>query len=344
MRKRYTIHFDSQDRSRFGETTPSGYTLLMPRILRNVVSAKLISAEIPTSYYIFKSSYGNTSMRVSLYTGSGTLTQTVTLPDGNYGSSITSVLKASLEAAFPTYTFDCTVSLTTMKLSIEESGGNDVQVHTDDATDSINFRSTLPYYLGFSYDTLSKGAPLVADHIINLNPATYVILDIDELNQNNEGGLYGSRHSPRGIFAKLPINTNSFEYCFWEPDNPVEVLMNPMIPRLDRLTVSWRFHNLEAVDFDNFEHSFTIEFEVEEEDPDRKVEDAKSQTNVRHVVVPQDACRSHNDASKTNLYIMPQGEDYPQVHAGGSLRSVAFMACFATLGIGTFCYYRAKAS
>lgn len=207
MRKRYTVHFDSQDRVRFNDTTPSEYTLLMPRILRNVVSAKLLSAEVPTSYYVFRDAYGNTSMSVSLHTGSETVTQTITLPDGNYGSNITDVLKGTLEEAFPGYTFECAVSPITMKLSIAESEGNEVQIHTDDVADAISFRSTLPHYLGFSFDTLAKGSPLIADHIINVNPATYAILDIDELNQSNEGGLYGTRHSPRGIFAKLPSVT-----------------------------------------------------------------------------------------------------------------------------------------
>ena len=323
MKTRYTLHFDSRDRDRFDETSPSSYTLLMPKILRRVVSARLLSAEIPTSWYTFASVYGNTSMRVTLSTGVGDITQTVTIPDGEYTvSTIPSVLKSSLESAFPSYTFDCSVSPTTMTLRIAEGSGTVIRIHTEDANDDIEYRQTLPHFLGFSYNTLSSGAPLVATHIINLHPATYLLLDINELNRDHEGGLYGSRISPRGVFAKVPVDKTSFAYAFWQPRHPVDVHMNPPIARLDRLTVHWRFHTLVPVDFDTMEHSFTIEFTVEDDHPEETSDIVAPEPVQSRVVIPH--------VSQVVPEVIPQTSD------SGHISPVAVAVAVAAAGVGLY--------
>jgi len=191
------------------------------------------------------------------------LTDTITIPDGNYNSaSIAIEVQKQLDAAFSPLSFECVVSQTTLKCTITNKEGYDVQIHTSDHPTHIEYSKTLPYFLGFGFDTISKGAPLTGQHVVSVNPFTYAYLDIPELGTGAyEGGMYGTRYSPSSnAFAKIPINNNSFEYTFWEPGTKTTVQMNPPVARLDTLAVKWRFHDMTPIDFQNMDHSFSIEF------------------------------------------------------------------------------------
>lgn len=258
------VHFDSRDRFEYADTTSSDYVLPMPVILHEVVKARLISVELPSSFYVFRQVYGNTSIRVTVYdTVSGTQTATVTLPDGNYNAStISAALQSALDTQFAPLTFTVALSQSTLKTQIENVDGYEVEVHTGDAENHIEYAKTLPFFLGYQYDSTTKGSPCVSQNVASINPFTYAMLDVRELGSGSyEGGMYGSRYSPStAVFAKIPINNNSFEYTFWEPQTMAVVDLNPVVSRLDRLSVTWRFHDMTLIDFHNMDHSFTIEF------------------------------------------------------------------------------------
>jgi len=236
----------------------------MPITLYEVVTARLISVEIPSSFYVFKADYGNTSMRVTVHdTVSGPITKTITIDDGNYnGVSIGAEIQAKMDDAFAPLTFSCAMSQTTLKFQMENLDGYHVEVHTGDTADHIEYAKTLPYFLGFEFDTVTKANPVTSQHVANINPYTYAYIDIPELGSGvHEGGMYGTTYSPSAhAFSKIPINNNSFEYTFWEPQTQTTVHMNPVISRLDRITVRWRFHDMTPIDFHNANHSFSIEF------------------------------------------------------------------------------------
>jgi len=82
-------------------------------------------------------------------------------------------------------------------------------------------------------------------------------MDIQELNDMCELEKYGTG-SARRMFAKIPLNVNSNEFMFFDKIFCQNVL-NPPRARVQRLTVSFRFHDGTPVDFNGAEHSLTIE-------------------------------------------------------------------------------------
>ena len=266
--KDIVIHVDSRDRLRFEDTTSNEYAVLMPEILTNVVSASLIHAEIPSSFYVFRAAYGNTSIDVSFTDPTGVTTRkTATIPDGNYNVALFPVAIAQgLTDAFdtPNLTFKCALSYTTMRsiLSTTVPGGI-LQVHTDIASSLAEFRESLAFFMGFEFQVDAMGETIVSPSTVILNPFAYMMLSIREIDQTNrQGGLYGDRLSPNAMFAKVPLPTNSFDYTFYHPPTEQSVECYPIVPRLERLSVSWRFHNGMLVDFNHVEHSFSIKLTV----------------------------------------------------------------------------------
>jgi len=230
---------------------------------------------MPTSFYVFQQAYGNTHFRMTLYdTVNGTSTKTISIPDGNYNAlSIGSTLQTSLDEAFAPRTFTVGVSQSTLQVSIENIDGYEIEIHTDDVETYTAYVKTLPYFLGFRFNTPVKGQSIVSHDVVKMNPFTYAMIDIRELGTaSHEGGMYGSRYGPSSsVFAKIPINNNSFEYTYWEPQNTTLIDFNPVVARLDKLTVHWRFHDMTPIDFQNMDHSFTIEF-VTKDDRDTRLD------------------------------------------------------------------------
>lgn len=261
----HTLHVDSRDRDAVPGASPASYVVRLPERLKKVVSARLLSAEIPSSFYVFRAEYGNTSLHVSV----NGVDQVLTIPDGNYtASSMATTLRAALNEAYAPWTFQVALSKTTLKLSFQSLDGLTMSVDTRDASASSR-EWGLGYYLGFDKDAVLTGQTITAPRVASTNPYTYLVLDCEELNGAMEGGIDGAAMAPHGCFAKIPFSANSFEYVFLDASSQSShpITYRPPIATLDRLRVRWRFHDGRLVNFQDLEHSFTLELVTKDPAP-----------------------------------------------------------------------------
>ena len=252
---RTTVHVDSRDRGFQTYPSSSSFVVKLPERLKNVTGAVLVSAELPLSYYVFSASRANTSLVVR-FQG---LTQTVTIPDGNYTSAtMCAALKSALEAAFAGTTFTVTISSTTSLCTIAASQPG-LAVDTRGATRDTEWG--LGYYLGFAPGLLlgDGTASVTGTRVTNLNPETYLLLDIVELNGVNQAAMYGNGGGGLRTFAKVPLCGRSYSYSFYDCAlTPVD--RRPQLSTLEQLTVSIRFHDGTLVNLNGGEWSMSIEF------------------------------------------------------------------------------------
>lgn len=252
---RTTFHLDSRDRDYAVHPSSSEFVVSLPEALNNVRSAVLVTAELPISYYVFSAARGNTTLRVTL----GAATSDVTIPDGNYTtSSMASTLKQALQTAFAGTTFTVTFDGSTLRCTIEASAG----VLAVDATGAA--RPTewgLGYYLGFRRGvvTTSGTSSVTGAWVAAMNPENYLMLEIEELNGLSQSALYHKGGSGGKVFAKIPLNGDSYQYNFFDK-TVTYTEQRPQLTRLDRLRVSVRFHDGTLVDLNGAEWSMSIEF------------------------------------------------------------------------------------
>jgi hypothetical protein len=236
------------------------------------VRARLINVEVPTSYYSFSTSLGNTTLRIKVLDNvlaTVVPTQTIVIPNGNYNvknllKTLEEQLNTNAECVAQGIIF--TVSLSDIDLKVTIGVSSDYKVVVD--TTSViqgNVNWGLAYNLGFAKNTVVYGNSVTGQHIINVNPNNYIVLEIPNLNTMDEC-LPPKGGQTRSVFAKIPITVNSYEIVFMKNDvNTLnENTFNPIIGKLDRIQIKWRFHNGSPIDFNNVEHSFTIELECVE--------------------------------------------------------------------------------
>lgn len=251
----HTLHVDSVDRSYDAYPNPNSYVITLPKTYYNVVEARLLTAEFPNSFYVFRAAANTTTIRVALDATSAD----VTIPDGNYNDvTIAEALVDALEVAFPGETFTVAVDEVTLALTIECTSSPAATVSIDttvhcDASKRTNWG--LGYYLGFEPSAVSSGTGgVTSPRVVSLNPYTYFMLDITELNGADEYGMMKT-------FCKIPVDVSSFGYMYYNATSfgaPAVRPHNSRIARLTQLTVSVRFHDGTPVDFNDVEHSFSI--------------------------------------------------------------------------------------
>jgi len=267
---KHVVMIDSQDRNITSYPNQTSYKIELPVVYKQIKKVRLLSMEISSSFYIFKSEYNNTTLHIGIYESNNTnqlALQEIILPDGNYNSNtigtvLTRLLNANALFTNKGVTFYVFLDPATSLLNITNTSSRKIYIDTTYAT-SVNTGSViknwgLEYYLGFDYDTQIVGYTLVASQLIKLNPYNYMILEIKELNRIDEcnKGQYSA-------FAKIPITSNSFELITLYENcctfNQSE--LNPYIGKLSMLTISWRFHDNTPINFNNVDHSFTLELE-----------------------------------------------------------------------------------
>ena len=257
-----SILLDSRDRDFTKFPTPSDYVIKLPKTYNNITSARLVSAEIPRSYYVFTAAAGNTTMK---FTMSGSIVPgptSITIPDGNYGlATIVVAIKTALDLAFVADAKTFTVAI--------DASNSKTTITCSDASKTLTITTTttrdLSYYLGFSVNSTAAGvASVTSPNVASLNPESYILISIDPLDRVDEAIVDGYGGGDR-VFAKVPIaghsDTTSCGVCCYDKQLTCNAILPP-IAKLDQVRVRMRFHGSSSlIDFNGADHSLTIELQ-----------------------------------------------------------------------------------
>lgn len=216
-----------------GRSTGIGaYTVPLPQEYRNITSMRLLSAEIPSSFYNFSSVLDNTTLALS----SGN----VTLADGVYtAQSLVDTVQSSssLTAAYDTTTGKCTLT-SASTITLDET--------------------SLSKALGFQGQTeLLAGQPTVSPLCVNVDTLPYLLLSIRNFNQSMSTISPSTPGIPE-VFGKVWIcSKTAWQYNYYDKKFSETTLSPPTTA--NRLEIQWLSPDLKPVDFNGFPVYFTIE-------------------------------------------------------------------------------------
>ena len=253
--ERTMLSIDSIDRDSYLYPSPSKYVYKLPTAFRNVVAIRLLSMEIPASFYIFSVAANNTTLLIKEASSSSFVAATIA--DGNYTlPDLAAAVGAAIITATGNTTYTVFLNPNTLKMTISNTTN---QFRIDTATGALpqGLFWGLGYFLGFGKGIYpSSNMSLTGVNIANINPYNYMILDLGgNLNMIQEGDV------TKGYYAKVPLNVNNFDYVYLTPEccSYNVAKYDPPISRLDTIPVLWRFHDGRQINFNGFEHSFMIE-------------------------------------------------------------------------------------
>lgn len=270
---RHLLLVDSRDRDFSFHPSASRYVLRLPTEYRNVTAVRLRGAEVPNSFFAFSAALGNLSVGACLADGGGAQVgpvKAITLPEGSYdAATLAATLQALLNAAFPGSAFSVAVEGATGRLVTQVAAGKFAWVTSAPyASGAPNPKPWgLGYHLGFAPNAFLAGATVTSASVVVLSACDYILLSVAEFNGLTEAGVSGGIHR---AFAKFPLfrrgRSAPSETLFCDDRTLAfnETKLSPPLHRLDRLTVGWHYHGIDApVDFNGADHSFTLEIDAD---------------------------------------------------------------------------------
>lgn len=263
IRKKLII-LDSRDRDFTKYPEPNHYRAVLPDIYRKIFRMRLVSYELPNSFYTFDASLSNVSFDISY----GSSISTITIPNGNYTpTTLASTLNTLLDALTgPSFTVS--VDGATNKMTI--SSNQDFEINFDVAsTTDMNTEWGLGYYMGFkkqSYNASGSPFSITSDYPVNTDPWKYILMEIDTMNDLDELPLEGRKSGSRkAAFAKIVMDNDKWKYVFGNEQTTLhnEFIFDPPREKLGSLMINFRLHDGRLLNFNHMDHSLTIELDYE---------------------------------------------------------------------------------
>jgi hypothetical protein len=215
------IHLDSQFRqSTAGGGSATDYTLDLSDPLKNVLSLRLYSIQIPFSWYIVDPAYNNHTF---WFTFTDQSNRQVIMDAGNYTpTTFVDALNMSILAVVP--------DISGVPVSYSQSTGKltfTLQTITGPAIETIVFfdfegnlvtapyvNSTLGWLMGFRESTVTVGTKNVSDGVLDLYGTKNLLLVIDDYNQN---------HVNNGLVSITETSNTLSLPSYYRPDLPFTV-------------------------------------------------------------------------------------------------------------------------
>lgn len=252
--------------------SPTDCLINLPYTIKDVISMKLVSVEIPEVIYIVN--YGFNF--VYIYEQTTNIEGTVYFPEGNYNyislaTMMTNTINTELGTAnrfivsIDTSNFRTTISNSTYVFNIIFSSKISVFAFEKSIGFTLGYRKSNEYKNEKSY---------TSESLFNPCPTNYLFLEINDFNYSSASrliGLFLDNFLDKNIIAKLPYKTYccnlpSLDKCttiFLNENNIISSTRNYFGPiHLQKLAIRLLNQYGEIVDLHNRDFSFTLEMEV----------------------------------------------------------------------------------
>lgn len=268
------LNLNSCFRNNYYTSSSTDFQYLIPCEIKNVVSLRLASIEIPNAWYLFSSKQGNNNFKIITNNNGVTTKYNIIIAEGNYDyeslqlflntnyfyqSSLDNDLKY-IKFSIDTYNFktkfevvNCPSNFSFSLLFCDESNENVMNT----AGWILGFRLT--NYLDISNIIWSEG-------LFDGSGDRYIYFILNDYQYNNNStNIVGFDKSSmeENILAKIPMVNGKLSFIISENNNPltkVRKYNGPINLKKIHVKVLDKYGNI--IDLNNMDFSFTLELEI----------------------------------------------------------------------------------
>jgi hypothetical protein len=238
----------------------------LPYPLKNVVSMKLSSLELPETIYLL--SNDNYTNQVFIKEHGTNIQGVVVVPEGCYSSTtISSAVESSINTQLGTGTrFSVTVDPANGKTTITNSVNVfDVNFITHTQHTTYNNRN-LGWILGYRSATYAGLTTYKSEGVFNGTPLDYVYFVLNDYQLSNSTNLiaiFKDSYIEKHIIAKIPYSNTNFQTLFENSERLISPRRSYYGPvDISKMSIRLLDKYGQLVDLHNMDYSFTLEAEV----------------------------------------------------------------------------------
>ena len=269
-------HFNTLFREKYYSSTPTNFKYLMPiGGINNVVSIKLLSVEIPNSWFLFSNIIGNNKFKIEITYNKKCSVYYIIIPEGNYDKeSLVYYLNKKyflnsgndlleyIEIAIDEYT-----NKTYFKIS--DSAPEDFVFSLHFVEDEqTNIIKTFGWILGFRLSKYLNITDIIeSEGLFDGGGDRYVYMVFNDYNYNNNSNnivCFDNTSMDDNILAKIQLINGKFSLIFNDNDsNPLIKIRKYNAPvNISKIEIKLldKFGNI--INLNNMDWSFSIEFEI----------------------------------------------------------------------------------
>ena len=210
------LNIDSRFRKSTTETC-SDFNIELVDSIKNVLSIRLASVELPNAFYAFSAAKKNTSFNIVLASG----IHTITITDGNYDSTtLIEAIQTELDT-LNTATGECfeiELSETSGKVTIKNgTTDSDFSLYFDNYDSVRDFDFGLGYNLGFRKTTYEDLKTYTTESIIDVVGEQYVFLQLEDFGHVESFRKHD--YLLKRILAKIILRNEKFTVIFDDGSN-----------------------------------------------------------------------------------------------------------------------------
>lgn len=258
------ICFDSRFRDNYMETSSSDFIYTLPYPIKNVISMRLNSLELPNSWYSYSAAKKTNTFQIIDFSG---VSRYITYPDGNYQAmDFDAASKTIIDEAFGTNRLELLVSLTSGKTVIRDVSGRPFQLKFNTGDVNSDIRKNLGWYMGFRRASYSGESEYESEGVYNAGGNDYIYFVLNDYNHSEAPSVVAMMDNSildDNILAKIPISNDKFQILFDNPGNGVTKQREYMgSVTVSRIHIKILNEFGDRIDFNRMDYSFSLELEI----------------------------------------------------------------------------------
>jgi hypothetical protein len=269
------LNLNSCFRDNYFSSNSCNFTFTIPSEVKNVISLRLASIEIPNAWYLFSSKKKNNSFKIEVNDNNVITTFVITIPDGNYDNDTlqyylnnTYFSDAGIDNSLKYIKF--TIDITNFKSSFEILIGHPLVYNfslffLNDINENI--MNTTGWILGFRMPTyLSIYDTLKSESLFDGCGDRYIYFSLTDYQYNNNNSnivCFDKSLIESDILAKIPLTNGKLSVIIDDNKNPLtktRIYNGPV--NINKLHIKILDKFGEIIDLNNMDFSFTLEVEL----------------------------------------------------------------------------------
>lgn len=269
------LNINSCFRHNYYQSSPTDFLYNLPIEIKNVSSMRLVSIEIPNSWYLFSSKKKNNIFYISVYDKStkNTKEYTIEIPDGNYNFEH---LEHYLNT---TYFYESNIDypLKYIKFSINQNSlKSTFQIIEDEIEYNYslkfsidlnqNVMNTAGWILGFRLANYLNIQTLTSEALFDAGGDRYIYLSISDFQYNNNTSnivCFDNNILNEDVIAKIPMENGKLSLVINDNNNNLAKIRRYNGPiNLSKIQIKLLDQFGCVIDLNNMDFSMTLELQI----------------------------------------------------------------------------------